>query len=72
MALELMEGWLECVWEHRPDALSKPRSIPAMDAFHGHLFDRIRIKLKNENTDLVLQPPDVSIKKPFKHHMMPG
>jgi hypothetical protein len=81
MTLELMEVWLGCVWERRPGALSKPQSMLAMDAFHGNLFNRIGNKLRNENTDLViipsgmigqLQPPDVSINKPFKHLMMPG
>jgi hypothetical protein len=48
----------------------------AMDAFHGHLSDRMRNRLRNKNTDLViipngmitqLQPLDVSINKPLKH-----
>jgi hypothetical protein len=47
----------------------------AMDAFHGHLSDKIRNRLKKKNTDLViipngmasqLQPLDVFINKPFK------
>jgi hypothetical protein len=70
-----MEDRLGCVWERRPGALSKPQSMHAMDAFPGHPSSRIRNRLK-DNTDLViiprgmtsqLQPPDVSVNKPFKH-----
>jgi hypothetical protein len=76
MTSELMEDWLGCVWECRPGELSKPQSMFAMDAFHGHLSVRIRNKLRNKNNDLViipsgmtsqLQPLDVLINKPFKH-----
>jgi hypothetical protein len=51
----------------------KPRSMLAMDAFGGHLSDRIRKKLRNRNFVLViipsglpsqLQPLDVSINNP--------
>jgi hypothetical protein len=47
-----------------------------MDAFRGHLSDRIKNRLRNTNTDLAiirsgmaiqLKPLDVSINKPFKH-----
>jgi hypothetical protein len=41
MTMELLEDWLGCVWEHQPGMLPKPWSILAMDAFHGHLPDRI-------------------------------
>jgi hypothetical protein len=76
MALEVMEDWHGCVWEHHPGELSKRRSMLAMDAFHDHLSDRIRDRLRNKNTDLMLIPsamtsklrsPDVSINKPLKH-----
>jgi hypothetical protein len=55
--------------------VSKPWSMLAMDAFHGHLSDRIRNRLRNKNTNLViipsgmtsqLQPLDVSVNKPLK------
>jgi hypothetical protein len=54
----------------------KAQSMLAMDAFHGHLSDRTRNRLRNKNTDLMvipgdmisqLQPLDVSVNKPFKH-----
>jgi hypothetical protein len=76
MTSELMEDWFGCVWERRPGALSKPRTTLAIDAFRGHLSDRIRNRLRNKNTDLVIVPSsmtsqlqslDVSINKPFKH-----
>jgi hypothetical protein len=71
-----MEDWLGCVWERRPGALTKPRSMLAIDAFHGYLYNRIKNNLRSKNTDLViipsgmtsqLQPLDVSINKPFKN-----
>jgi hypothetical protein len=76
MTLELMEDWLGCVWEHWPGVLSKPQSIFTMDAFHGHISNRIRNRLRNITSDIVktpssmtsqLQPPDVSINKLFNH-----
>jgi hypothetical protein len=76
MTSELMEDWLGYISEHRPGVLSKPRSMLAMDAFRGHLSNRIRNRLRDKNTDLViipngmtsqLQPLDVSINNPFKH-----
>jgi hypothetical protein len=47
-----------------------------MDKFHGHLPNRLRNRLSNKNTDLViipsgmtgqLEPLDVSFNKPFRH-----
>jgi hypothetical protein len=76
MTSELMEVGLGCVWERRPGALPKPWIMLAMDAFCGHLSYRIRNRLRNKNTDLVvissgmtsqLQTLDVLINKPFKH-----
>jgi hypothetical protein len=56
MTSELMDDWLGCIWERLPGALSKPRSMLAMDAFHGHLSNRIKKRLRNKNTDLVIIP----------------
>jgi hypothetical protein len=39
---ELMEVWLKYIWEHRPGVLSEPQNMPSMDAFCGHLSDRLR------------------------------
>jgi hypothetical protein len=48
----------------------------ASDAFHGHLSSRIRNRLRNKNTGLIiipngrtsqLQPLDVAFNKPFMH-----
>jgi hypothetical protein len=70
---KLMEDWLGCVWQHRPGALSEPWSMLAMDALHG----RIRNRLRNKITNVViipsgmtnqLQPFDLSLDKPFRHH----
>jgi hypothetical protein len=59
MTSKLMEEWLECVLECQPGALSKPRSILAMDAFHGHLSKMIRNRLRNKSTDLVIIPSGI-------------
>jgi hypothetical protein len=74
MMSELMEDWLGYVWEYRPGALSKPWSMLVMDVFHGRLSDRIRNRLRNKGTNLVIIPSgmtnqlktlDVSINEPF-------
>jgi hypothetical protein len=56
MTSELIEDWLGCVWECWPGTLSKPWSMLVMGAFHGHLSHRIRNRLKNKNTNLVIIP----------------
>jgi hypothetical protein len=59
-----------CVWERRP------QSMLAMDEFRGHISNRIRNRLRNKNTDLVINPSrmisqlhpfDLSISNPYKH-----
>jgi hypothetical protein len=76
MTSELTDDWLGCVWERWPGELPKPRSKLAMNALRVHLSDRIRNRLRNKNTDVViirsgmtsqLRPVDMSINKPFKH-----
>jgi hypothetical protein len=39
---ELMEEWLDCVWERQPGALSKLANTLGMYAFSGHLSSGIR------------------------------
>jgi hypothetical protein len=59
---------LGCVWECQPGVLSKPWNMLAMDAFHGHLSIRIRNRLGNKNTDLVVIPSGMISKlQPLKH-----
>jgi hypothetical protein len=76
MTSQLMEDWLGCVRECRPGALSKQWGILATDVFRGHLSDRIRNRIRNKNTDIVIIPSgmrcqlqtlDLLINKPFKH-----
>jgi hypothetical protein len=78
MISELMEGWLGCVWKRRPGVLTKPRRMLAVDAFHGYISNRIKNRLRNKNTNLViipsdmtsqLQPLDVSNNESFEHHV---
>jgi hypothetical protein len=40
----------------RPGASSKPWSMLAMAAFHGHLHGRTRERFKEQKTDLVIIP----------------
>jgi hypothetical protein len=56
MTLELMEDWLGCVWECWPGVISKPQSMPVVDAFHGYLSDIIQNSLRNKNADLMIIP----------------
>jgi hypothetical protein len=69
--IRVMEDWLGYAWES-----SQPRSMLAMDAFHGHLSERLRNRIRNKNTNIAtipsgmtsqLQQFDVSINKQFKH-----
>jgi hypothetical protein len=47
-AVIIRHYWLGYVRECRPSALSKPRKLPAMDAFRGHLSNRLRNRLKKK------------------------
>jgi hypothetical protein len=76
MTLELLEDWLGCVREHPPGVLSKPQSMLAVDAFCGHVSHRIRNRVRNKSTNLMVihsgmislsYPFDVSVNKLFKH-----
>ena len=75
MAHELMLDWLENMWGRHPGALLNLPSKLCLDTFRGHLTDEIKNKihrLKSERVVIpagmtsVLQPPDVSVNKPFK------
>lgn len=75
MTSELMEDWLTNIWQRRPGALINRRSMLVMDAFRGHLTDKVKSLLRNKNCDVViipggmtgqLQPLDISINKSFK------
>jgi hypothetical protein len=55
--------------------VSKAQSMLVVDAMRGHLSDRIRYRLRNKSTDIVIipsgmtsqsQPLNVSINKSFK------
>lgn len=78
MTTELMEDWLDKVWNRRPGSLRTPPSFLVLDAFKGHTADAVKRKMMNMNTNLVLipggmtsqiQPLDVSVNKPFKDHV---
>jgi hypothetical protein len=60
MILELMEDWLGCVWECRCGILSKPWSMLAIDAFHGHPSSTLRARLRNRNSDRMIIPSSMT------------
>jgi len=67
--------WLNKVWDTRPGALLKKKSMLVWDQFRSHLTDTVKAKLKSLNTfqpmipgglTSILQPLDVVLNKPFK------
>ena len=67
--------WLKKVWDTRPGALLKKKSMLLWDQFCSHLTDTVKAKVKNLNTfqcvipgglTPILQPLDVVLNKPFK------
>lgn len=71
----MMLEWIRVVWNRRPGALLRPRSMLVLDAFRGHLTEGVKRVLCDGKTDLViipggmtstLQPLDVVLNKPFK------
>ena len=70
--------WLNKVWNRRPGALLKKRSLLVWDMFRAHLTDPMKAEAKKLKADLavipggltsVLQPLDVCLNKPFKDRM---
>jgi hypothetical protein len=66
------------VWDRRPDALCRQKAMLVLDSFRGHLNEGVKKKLQRGRTDMVvipggltsiLQPLDISIKKPFKESL---
>jgi hypothetical protein len=76
MTEDLMVEWLKEVWHKRPGALLKKRGMLVLDAFMGHLTEKVKTLASNLlNTDLVIiqggmtsqvQVLDVVVNKPFK------
>jgi hypothetical protein len=57
MMEELMVEWLKEVWHRRPGALLKKRGMLVLDAFRGHLTEKVKTVASNLlNTDLVIIP----------------
>ena len=75
MNSDQMKVWIEKAWRSRIGGLGRRRSLLVYDAFEAHVTDPVKAAFKRENTDLavipggltsLLQPPDVSLNKPFK------
>ena len=67
--------WLENVWNRRPGALLRKRSLLVWDMFSAHLKETVKSAFQKERTDMAvipggltsqLQPLDVCLNKPFK------
>jgi hypothetical protein len=57
MTEELTVEWLKEVWHRRPGALLKKRGMLVLDAFRGHLTEKVKtIASDLLNTDLVIIP----------------
>jgi hypothetical protein len=79
MMEELMVKWLKEVWHRRPGVLLKKRGMRFLDAFKGHLTEKVKTVASNLlNTDLVitaggmtsqLQVLDVIVNKPFRDRL---
>ncbi|PNF29643.1 hypothetical protein B7P43_G16388 [Cryptotermes secundus] len=78
MTEELYLDWLKSVWFRRPGALLRQRSMLVVDSFRSHLTENVKVKMRQEKSDMVvipggmtgmLQPLDESINRPFKSHL---
>jgi hypothetical protein len=47
MMEELMVEWLKEVWHRWPDALLKKRWMLVLDAFKGHLIEKVKTVASN-------------------------
>jgi hypothetical protein len=70
--------WVCTVWGQRPGTLLGRPSLLVWDSFRGHLGDDTKRIFTEMKTDLavipggltsVLQPLDVSVKRPFKDNV---
>ena len=75
---EGVKFWLENVWNRRPGALLRKRSLLVWDMFRAHLLDDVKEAARKIRTDLSvipggltsqLQPLDVAVNKPFKDRL---
>lgn len=70
--------WLNQVWNSRPGALLKKKSLLVWDQFRAHMTNKVKGKCASINTTQavipggltsILQPLDVVLNKPFKDRM---
>jgi hypothetical protein len=79
MTEELMVEWLKEVWHRRPGAFLKKRGMLVLDAFKGHLTEKVKTVASNLlNMELVITPGgmtsqlqvlDVVVNKPFEDRL---
>lgn len=77
MTDDLVVDWINTVWARRPGGLLRQKSMLVLDSFRGHLTEKVKSKIREEKSDLVvipggmtkmLQPLDVVVNRPFKIH----
>ena len=75
MDQDLVKDWVDKVWDRKPGALRRQKSMLVLDSFRGHLNEDVKKELQRGRTDMVvisghvtsiLQPLVISINKPFK------
>ena len=79
MDADQMKIWIEKVWRSRLGGLVRRRSLLVCDVFEAHVTESVKAAIARENRNLavitgglnsLLQPPDVSLNKPFKENVM--
>ena len=74
---ELVKDWLRTVWA-KVGGLMRKRNLLVWDSFRAHLCQNVKRVLRDSKTDVavipggmtsILQPLDVGVNKPFKHHL---